>query len=82
MIWRAAAAIMWGASAVLCLVADPNRTGDQRVPVVSMQREFEAPYGMIGANCGYVLIARRHMAEYGTTPQQMAKVAVDQRKPR
>ncbi len=67
-------------NAVLCLVADLNRTGDQRVPVVSMQREFEAPYGMIGANCGYALIARRHMSEYGTTPQQMAKVAVDQRK--
>jgi acetyl-CoA acetyltransferase len=81
MIWRAAAAIDAGmCSAVLCLVADLNRTGDQRVPVVSMQREFEAPYGMIGANCGYALIARRHMHEYGTTPQQMAKVAVDQRK--
>ncbi len=81
MIWRAAAAIDAGmCNAVLCLVADLNRTGDQRVPVVSMQREFEAPYGMIGANCGYALIARRHMSEYGTTPQQMAKVAVDQRK--
>ena len=81
MIWRAAAAIDAGmCNAVLCLVADLNRTGDQRVPVVSMQREFEAPYGMIGANCGYALIARRHMAEYGTTARQMAKVAVDQRK--
>ena len=69
MIWRAAAAIDAGmCNAVLCLVADLNRTGDQRVPVVSMQREFEAPYGMIGANCGYALIARRHMSEYGTTP--------------
>jgi len=81
MIWRAAAAIDAGmCNAVLCLVADLNRTGDQRVPVVSMQREFEAPYGMIGANCGYALIARRHMSEYATTAQQMAKVAVDQRK--
>jgi acetyl-CoA acetyltransferase len=81
MFWRAAAAIDAGlCNAVLCLVADLNRTGDQRVPVVSTQREFEAPYGMIGANCGYALIARRHMHEYGTTSQQMAKVAVDQRK--
>jgi acetyl-CoA C-acetyltransferase len=81
MIWRAAAAIDAGmCNTVLCLVADLNRTGDQRVPVVSMQREFEAPYGMIGANCGYALIARRHMHKYGTTAQQMAKVAVDQRK--
>ncbi len=81
MIWRAAAAIDAGmCNAVLCLVADLNRTGDQRPPVVSIQREFEAPYGNIGANCGYALIARRHMYEFGTTAEQMAKVAVDQRK--
>ena len=81
MIWRAAAAIDAGmCNAVLCLVADLNRAGDQRPPTVSVQREFEAPYGMIGANCGYALIARRHMHEYGTTAEQMAKVAVDQRK--
>jgi acetyl-CoA acetyltransferase len=81
MIWRAAAAIQAGmCSAVLCIVADLNRVGDQRVPVISVQREFESPYGNIGANCGYAMIAHRHMYEYGTTPQQMAKVAVDQRK--
>jgi acetyl-CoA C-acetyltransferase len=81
MIWRAAAAIDAGlCNAVLCIVADLNKMGDQKVPVVSVQREFEAPYGNIGANCGYAMIANRHMYEYGTTPQQMAKVAVDQRK--
>ncbi len=81
MIWRAAAAIQAGmCSAVLCIVADLNRVGDQKVPVVSIQREFEAPYGNIGANCGYAMIANRHMYEYGTTARQMAKVAVDQRK--
>src|ERR1700687_3887973 len=81
MIWRAAAAIQAGmCSAVLCIVADLNRVGDQKVPVISVQREFEAPYGNIGANCGYAMIAHRPMYEYGTTPQQMAKVAVDQRK--
>ena len=81
MIWRAAAAIDAGmCNAVMCIVADLNKLGDQKVPVVSVQREFEAPYGNIGANCGYAMIANRHMYEYGTTPQQMAKVAVDQRK--
>ncbi|MGH8011360.1 MAG: thiolase family protein [Candidatus Binataceae bacterium] len=80
MIWRATAAIDAGlCNAVLCIVADLNRTGDQRVPVISVQREFEAPYGNIGANCGYAMIANRHMFEYGTTPAQMAKIAVDQR---
>jgi acetyl-CoA C-acetyltransferase len=80
MIWRAAAAIDAGmCNAVLCLVADLNRAGDQRPPTVSVQREFESPYGNIGANCGYAMIAHRHMYEYGTKPEQMAKVAVDQR---
>lgn len=80
MIWRAAAAIDAGiCNAVLCIVADLNRLGDQKVPVVSVQREFEAPYGNIGANCGYAMIAHRHMYEYGTTSEQMAKIAVDQR---
>lgn len=81
MVWRAAAAIQAGmCQAVLCVVGDLNRLGDQRPPVISVQREFEAPYGNIGANCGYAMIAHRHMFEYGTKPEQMAKVAVDQRK--
>ena len=80
MIWRAAAAIDAGmCQAVLCIVADLNKIGDQKVPVVSVQREFESPYGNIGANCGYAMIAHRHMYEYGTRPEQMAKIAVDQR---
>jgi acetyl-CoA C-acetyltransferase len=80
MIWRAAAAIDAGmCRAVLCIVADLNKLGDQKVPVVSVQREFESPYGNIGANCGYAMVAHRHMYEYGTKPQQLAKIAVDQR---
>ncbi len=36
---------------------------------------FEAPYGnvLIGA---YAMVARRHMHEFGTTPEQLAEVAV------
>jgi acetyl-CoA C-acetyltransferase len=80
MVWRAAAAIDAGlCNAVLCVAADLNASGDQRPPVISVQREFESPYGNIGANCGYAMIARRHMFEFGTKPEQMAKVAVDQR---
>lgn len=41
--------------------------------------EFEAPYGATGANFGYAQIAMRYMHEYGVTPQQLAKIAVDQR---
>ncbi len=42
--------------------------------------DFELPYLPLGFNTGYALIARRHMHLFGTTPEQMAKVAVDQRK--
>ena len=37
--------------------------------------QYEAPYGnvLVGA---YAMIARRHMHEFGTTPEQLAEVAV------
>ena len=37
--------------------------------------QYEAPYGnvLIGA---YAMAAQRHMHEYGTTPEQLAEIAV------
>lgn len=83
-VWRAAAAIAGGmCTTVLCL------TGDAQDPTQFYQRgatihgvagpEFDRPYGPMGANSGYALAASRHMALYGTTSRQLAKVAVDQR---
>lgn len=46
----------------------------------SPQAEFDAPYGMVGANVGYAMLATRYAYEYGLTAAQRAKVAVDQRK--
>jgi len=37
--------------------------------------EFEAPYGPLVPTL-YALVAQRHMAQYGTTPEQLAEVAV------
>ena len=37
-------------------------------------------YGHFGANTGYALAARRHMALYGTTQDQLGAVAVSTRK--
>ena len=46
----------------------------------SVRSEWEEPFGMAaGANTGYGLMYRRHMFEYGTTEEQLAKVAADQR---
>ena len=87
MVWRAAAAIDAGmCETVLCLTGNPRERrppglgpGRPRVMDRSPGAEFETPYGAIGANFGYALIAQRHMYEFGTTPEQLAKVAVDQR---
>ena len=48
--------------------------------VGSVQAEWEGPYGpAVGAGTGYALLYKRHMHEYGTTQEQMAKLAADQR---
>ncbi len=95
MVWRAAAAIAAGmCSTCLCLTGTRRRrrqsgTSERaaRAPRSfastrdrSPLAEFDAPYGMIGANVGYALLATRYTHEYGLRDTQRAKVAVDQRK--
>ncbi len=46
----------------------------------SPHAEFDAPYGLIGANVGYALLATRYAHEYELSDAQRAKVAVDQRR--
>ena len=42
--------------------------------------EWEVPYGLAaGMNTGYGMMYMRHMHEFGTKPEQLAKMAVDQR---
>lgn len=86
MVWRAAAAIAAGlCTTCVCVTAarreerTPGRRGDGRPLDRSPWAEFEAPYGAIGANFGYALIARRYMHEFAVTPEQLAKIAVQQR---
>jgi acetyl-CoA acetyltransferase len=85
----AAAAITAGlAHTVLCVFGgtrDPAVGGfgpgvARGIPPASKGSEFEAPFGPApGANTGYALMKRRHMYEYGTTQEQFAKMAVNQR---
>lgn len=56
-----------------------NTRANKMAVMSQAEIDYELPYGPMGFNSGYALIARRHMAEYGTTPQQLAKIAVDQR---
>ncbi len=80
----------------LCLTGTRRRGGSQnrqqrtaeRPPARSMApsrdrspaAEFDSPYGMVGANVGYAMIATRYAHEFGLKDTQRAKVAVDQRK--
>jgi len=85
----AASAIHTGlANTVLCVLGgsrDPAVGGfgpgiGRGLPPASKGTEFEAPFGpAAGANTGYALIKRRHMYEFGTTQEQFAKMAVNQR---
>lgn len=88
MLWRAAAAIERGLCSVcLCITAVPRppsgrSTGGgptRRTVDSSPWREFEVPYGNIGATEGYAMIAARYEHEYGDTSGARAKLAVAQR---
>ena len=83
---RAMTAIAAGqARHVLCLtggVWDTSifNTLESRAAVMSsIEREFDLPYGPMGFNSAYAMAAQRHMYEYGTTAEQLAKIAVEQR---
>ena len=89
MVWRAAAAIHAGqARAVLCVTASrrqrrdgsqPRRSGQPTGRDTSAWAEFEVPFGNIGANVGYAMIANRYLHEHHCEPEQLAKIAVHQR---
>lgn len=84
MVWRAAAAIDGGlCNYVVCAGAAVQNSILLRQRIGGRQggpgSEFEAPYGSMGANSGYALIAQRHSFEFGTTSAQRARIAVDQR---
>ena len=50
------------------------------IPPDSPQGQFEVPFGTLGPTTLFSLPATRHMHEYGTTREQMAEVAVSNRK--
>lgn len=82
MVWRAAAAIEAGlCNHVLCVTADLS--GGEATPFGLLlppgDNEFEQPFGASPPNAGYAMVARRHMHEFGTRPEQLAKIAVSQR---
>jgi acetyl-CoA acetyltransferase len=64
---------------VLCIGADAPLT---YVPQTMTQRlvlDFIRPFGMMGANSLFALIAQRYIHQYGVTPEQVARIPVTQR---
>jgi len=86
MIHHAAMAIAAGqCETVLCVAGQNLLSNRSRSSAVQSMAEsggthvqFEVPYGPLIPSL-YALIAQRHMHEYGTTPEQMAEVAVTMR---
>ena len=78
---QAAAAIATGAcNTVVVALADSLRSGLTREQAKKIQSstghpQFETPFGGT-VPAFYALIARAHMNQYGTTPEQLAAVAV------
>jgi acetyl-CoA acetyltransferase len=80
-IHHAASAIVTGmADVIVVSMADSMRSGLSRDQAMRVQAstghpEFEQPYGPT-VPAYYALIAQAHMAEFGTTPEQLAGIAV------
>lgn len=81
MVWRAGAAIAAGmCTTVLCLLANSrDPAAPRRSPNRNPIREFDVPYGASGANQAYAMVAQRHMADFGTTTEQLMCVPVKER---
>ncbi len=74
------------ASVVACVFADSPLQPERRAGAVYGSRRAPAGWwgllgasGVVGANPMYALAARRHMARYGTTSEQLGHIAVAQR---
>jgi acetyl-CoA acetyltransferase len=78
----AASAINAGLCDTVLVVMGNSRSDRARAggAAPTVRTEWEEPYGRAaGEGTGYALIYNRHMHEFGTTQEQMAKLAADQR---
>jgi acetyl-CoA acetyltransferase len=86
MVQQACFAISAGlATTVACVFSDapikPPRDGSpgRRSSPYSMARGWDAAFGYVGVNPRYAMIAKRHMHVFGTTQDQLGRVATTQR---
>ena len=60
-------------------MARSMRFGGHSTAFGAPEAEFDLPYGHMGQNTGYAMIAQRYAAQYDYDQRAMAKIAVDQR---
>lgn len=60
-------------------MAEAMKYGGHSTNFGAPEAEFDLPYGHMGQNTGYAMIAQRYAEVYGYDPRAMAKIAVDQR---
>ena len=74
---HAAAAIAAGDMTVgLIAYGSSQRSMGRRLKSMSEPSAYEIPYGPLWPITGYAMSAQRHMHRFGTTPEQLAQVAV------
>ena len=82
-ILHAARAVQAGdAEAVVCAAADVLTTDSLRAltrEFNTVTRDYLTPYGHGGANGTFAILQARHMAEHGTTREQLGRIAVTSR---
>jgi acetyl-CoA acetyltransferase len=80
---RAAQAIDQGEADIVVLVAADSYSVTAHEAMIhqfnSSMRDYLIPYGIGGTNGLFAMLERRHRHEYGTTRQQLGKLAVNQR---
>jgi acetyl-CoA acetyltransferase len=57
-----------------------DRSRGRGTPFFRLSEQYEGPFGLPSPPGAYALAAMRHMAEFGTTSEQLAEVAVATRK--
>lgn len=78
---HAAAAIQAGLCEVALIAYGSTQRSDKGGLVSSAEWSvYEQPYGLIHPISSIAMMAQRHMYQYGTTPEQLAGVAVSARK--
>jgi acetyl-CoA acetyltransferase len=80
---RAARAIQHDEAEVVVVVAADAFTVERHMAMMNVFNtgfEYLAPYGMGGTNGLFAMVERRHRYEFGTTREQLGKLAVTQRR--